>query len=1061
MNHAATAEATAGDAEIAELIATLLRTGDRLQSLTHGEVDAVAGPEGRAYLLHDAQTFLREREVAKNVAILNSLPANIALLDSDGVIVSVNEAWRSFAHANVMHAPGAGLGLNYLDVCDGAVGTDSAQSKIAAQAIRSVLSGAESTASLEYPCHSPSEERWFLMSITPVGETVPRGAVVMHLDISQRRRAEAELAALSLKTQRREQVLGATLASMSDLAYVFDRDCRFVFGNQPLLDMLGITLEQLVGKDYLELGFGEPLSQRRSEQIQHVYLTGNTVTDESQLTASDGATGFFEHIIGPVRGADGSVELVVGTSRNVTERELAARLLSLERSRLVEAQRLAKIGSWETNLATMEVIWSEETHRIFETAPTDGPTTHARFLESVHPQDRDRIDREFHDSLGRHEAQVSEHRLLLAGNRIKYIQVRWQVVFDAQGAAVRVVGTSQDISERKLADVRIQRLNRGYMVLSQINALIVRVKSREELFREACRIAVQAGQFPVAWIGEVDQAGERVVPVASVGADSAFLEQASERLSVAVDAAQGPGATALAVREKRPVVINDVAADPGVHSGRFLAERGVLSLVIVPLIVAGDVVAVLGLHAGDVDYFDEAELGLLRELSADIAFAIDYIGKSEKLNYVAYYDALTGLANRTLFFERARQCLHSAANSGQSGALVLVDLERFKGFNDSLGQAAGDELLRQVGAWLAAHLPDPSMLGRVGADVFALMLVDSPQPGDAARQLEKLVHSFHEQPFALQGGVFRIAGKFGVAMFPEDADDPASLFQKAESALKNAKSGGHRQLFYTQKMTESVARRLSLENQLRNALDNEEFVLHYQPKVGLRDGVVCGAEALIRWNDPLTGLVPPFRFIPILEETGLIHAVGRWAVRQALSDYLRWHHAGLPAPRIAVNVSALQLRDPAFVDDIRRLLEVHEFAALGLELEITESMIMADLNQSTASLQALRDMSVRVAIDDFGTGFSSLGYLSKLPVDSLKIDRSFVTDMTESPEGLSLVSTIISLAHSLNLKVVAEGVETEEQCGLLRLLRCDEMQGYLFSKPVPAEEFEARFLLTA
>ena len=316
-----------------------------------------------------------------------------------------------------------------------------------------------------------------------------------------------------------------------------------------------------------------------------------------------------------------------------------------------------------------------------------------------------------------------------------------------------------------------------------------------------------------------------------------------------------------------------------------------------------------------------------------------------------------------------------------------------------------------------------------------------------------------EHPFHLGGHTaFRIAAKTGIALFPDDGADAETVFRNAEAALKTAKKSGDRYLFHTKKMTEAVAAKLTLENQLRQAIDNEEFVLHYQPKMNLTSGRVAGAEALIRWNDPRTGLVPPGKFIPVLEETGLISEVGRWALRKAIEDYLRWRAAGLKAVRIAVNVSPLQLRNPGFVAEIEGKIGIGALAAEGLELEITESMIMEDLKHSVSSLRAIREMGVHVTIDDFGTGFSSLGYLSKLPVDTLKIDRSFVVEMTADPEGLALVSTIVNLAHALKLKTVAEGVETEEQTSLLRLLSCDEVQGFLFSKPVPADIFEARFL---
>jgi diguanylate cyclase (GGDEF)-like protein len=390
--------------------------------------------------------------------------------------------------------------------------------------------------------------------------------------------------------------------------------------------------------------------------------------------------------------------------------------------------------------------------------------------------------------------------------------------------------------------------------------------------------------------------------------------------------------------------------------------------------------------------------------------------------------------------------------------VFILDLERFKNINDSLGRPAGDALLKQVSAFLSRDGGDPSLLAHLGADHFAVVVPELKQEGNIASLLERKMRAFLDHTFRLNDTELRIAIKVGGALFPDDGTDADTLLRNAEAALKKAKASGERYLFYTQRMTATVAGNLTLENQLRQALDKGEFVLHYQPKVNLRSGKLTSAEALIRWKDPRTGLVPPGRFIPILEETGLIYEVGRWALRKAVEDYLRWRVMGLTAVPVAVNVSPLQLRDRGFIAEIKEVVGINAKAAAGLELEITESLIMEDIKHNIASLQAIRDMGVSIAIDDFGTGFSSLSYLSKLPVNTLKIDRSFVTDMTGGPEGLALVSTIINLAHSLKLKVVAEGVETEEQSRLLRLLNCDEMQGYLFSKPVPIEDFETKFL---
>ncbi len=653
-------------------------------------------------------------------------------------------------------------------------------------------------------------------------------------------------------------------------------------------------------------------------------------------------------------------------------------------------------------------------------------------------------------------AVTYERTFTLQDGKPQCLEVRVVPQIGDQGKILGLFAVAQDITERKEAEDRIVHLNRVYAVLSGINTLIVRVHHRDELFREACRVAVEAGGFRMSMIALVDRGATKIVPLASAGKDEEFLTFVKGVLSSNEGAPNSM--VARAIREKKPIVCNDSQNDTKVLFGSKYAHAGVRSMAVLPLIISDEAIGVLILYAGESEFLAEEEMKLLSELADDIAFATDHLEKEERLYYLAYYDVLTGLANRTLFLERVTQHLRSAASGVHKLAVFLIDLERFKNINDSLGRPVGDALLRQVAEWLTHVAGDASLVARPGADQFAVVLPEVRPGGDLVRMLEKMIEVFLEHPFRLNDAVFRIAAKIGVALFPDDGADAETLLRNAEAALKKAKASGERYLFHTQKMTATVASKLTLENQLRQALDNEEFVLHYQPKVSLASGKMSSAEALIRWNDPRTGLVPPAQFIPILEETGLIYGVGRWAMRQAIKDYLRWRAAGLPVVRIAVNVSPLQLRDRGFIDEVRQAISVDAQAAAGLELEITESLIMENVQHSIATLQALRDMRLSIAIDDFGTGFSSLAYLAKLPVDTLKIDRSFVIDMTAGPQGLALVSTIISLAHSLKLKVVAEGVETEEQQRLLRLLNCDEMQGYLFSKPVPAGIFESKFL---
>jgi diguanylate cyclase (GGDEF)-like protein len=616
----------------------------------------------------------------------------------------------------------------------------------------------------------------------------------------------------------------------------------------------------------------------------------------------------------------------------------------------------------------------------------------------------------------------------------------------------------RDRSRRQDAEDQLRRLDRQYAMISGITALGIRVRDREDLFSNACRIAVELGEFEMAWIAVVDPGETKIVPMAWAGLDEQAMAAIKDLFSTHEGTLQGKTLAARAIREKSAVVSNDVENDEGLIFGKMHVASGVRSIAVLPLIVADKAIGVFVLYTSKLEYFDAAGLARLTDLAGNVAFAIDHIEKQERLDHFAYYDALTGLANRSLFLDRVTQHMLHAAGAGGRLAVFLIDLERFKKFNDSLGRPAGDVLLKQVAEWLARDAGNESVLARVDADHFAIVLPEVTSEADVVRLLEKTIAAFLTHPFQVNDAEYRIAVKVGVALFPDDGSDADTVFKHAEAALKKAKVSGDRYLFYAQKMTDTVVGSFGIENRLRKALENEEFVLHYQPKINLATGKLTGAEALIRWNDPKTGLVPPARFIPILEETRLIHEVGRWALGKAIEDYQRWRKEGLPAVRIAVNVSPLQLRSRSFVAEIEEAISIASDAASGLELEITESLIMEDVNHNIGSLRAIRALGVKVAIDDFGTGFSSLSYLSKLPVDTLKIDRSFIVDMVSGEGGLTLVSVIINLAHALKLNVVAEGVETQEQMRQLRLLRCDEMQGYLYGKPVPVEIFEKRYL---
>jgi diguanylate cyclase (GGDEF)-like protein len=558
----------------------------------------------------------------------------------------------------------------------------------------------------------------------------------------------------------------------------------------------------------------------------------------------------------------------------------------------------------------------------------------------------------------------------------------------------------------------------------------------------------------MAWIGLIDPEHSLVKPVATAGDVRDFFDNAP--MAILQTKPGGHGLAGRAVRTGRPVVSNDVTNDPQRLMRRELAERGINSLAIIPLVVRDEPIGAFALYAADTGFFDHHEMALLEDLVRDFSLALDHIEKAKRLDYLAYYDPLTGLPNRTLFHERLHMQLEQAAAKNERVALVIMDVERFKTINDAFGRQAGDALLTQVAKRLQQFAMATSWFARVGPDHFAVITTEVATEDAFATRIERRLAENFGQPFAIGERDVRISARVGVAIFPEDGTDSDTLLRNAEAALNKAKMTGERYLFFHRDMTARVAEKVALENKLRQALERDEFVLYYQPKVAIATRCVVGLEALIRWKSPEAGLVSPSEFIPLLEETGLILQVGAWALKRASLDHRAWFEQGLNPPAVSVNVSAIQLRQRDFVRNVRQAINVAVDPA-AIELEITESNVMADIQSSIRKLGDVRKIGLDIAIDDFGTGYSSLSYLARLPVQTLKIDRSFIHAMQSDPTARTLVETIIKLAHTLRLKVVAEGVETKAELAVLAALGCDEMQGYLFSKPVPPEKVPAFF----
>jgi diguanylate cyclase (GGDEF)-like protein/PAS domain S-box-containing protein len=690
--------------------------------------------------------------------------------------------------------------------------------------------------------------------------------------------------------------------------------------------------------------------------------------------------------------------------------------------------------------------------RMWGTRPDFALLTAANRLEAVHPEDRERVAAKLTEIVRSYPAHGQlEFRIVHPDASIRWALTRIFPILDDAGV-VRAVGVTTDITDRKLAEIRIIRLNRTYSVLSGINSLIVRASSRDGLLRDACRLAVDHGGFRVAWCGLLDEATGTIRANSFAGDANDFASSVSLKLDEETAKAS---VVVQALRTQTPQVCNDLSVEDAksLYRREFVA-RGYRSMVALPLIVAGQVIGCFVLLTDAVAYFDEEEMRLLRELSQDISFALDHIGKAERLRYLDSFDPLTGLANRSAFAERIAQYLGMAAHTQARFAVAISDPERFEVLNNALGRAGGDELLKQAASRFAAAAGGTDVVARIGSDKFAAILPETSEGFNVQRLLEDFWRKWLAAPFVIDGQSVELTAKAGVAIFPTDGETATALLANAEAALREAKESGKPFGFYTANLSERFTERLALEKSLRKALENEEFVLYYQPKVDLVQRRIKGVEALIRWRRPDHGLVPPTAFIPLLEETGLIVEVGAWVLRQASFDRTRWLEQGLPAPRVAVNVSAVQLRRDDFVRSVSRVVKMAGSDA-GLDIEVTETLLLTDVAENLIKLEQIRALGVGIALDDFGTGYSSLGYLAKLPVATIKIDRSFVASMLDDTSAMTLVSTIISLARSLKLETVAEGVESEEQAKILRLIGCDQMQGYLISKPIPFAEMTA------
>lgn len=821
-----------------------------------------------------------------------------------------------------------------------------------------------------------------------------------------------------------------------------------------------------------EAGFRKALTDFRP----HIILSDFTVPSFDGMAALDIALEcapdvpfiFLSGTIGEERAIEalrrGAVDYVLKTNpqrlapavrralREVAERRrrrFAELRIRESEQRLRDIIDTAQDWIWELGAAGRYVFSSESVRGMLGLAPDDLSGTH--FTDYIHEED----SAAFADTLARlntHQRTVSG---VVARWRHKDGEYRWLegnllALIGPDGAVTGFRGTHRDITERKQQQERIARLTRVLQMQSGINAAVVRIRDREALLRETCRLAMQVGGYDLTVVYVVTPDGKHAVPWYSAGPE---VETPVE-FPISDGAEPDTSLVSRALRTGEISVANDLTqSEPAVTNRHALLQAGYRSMVALPFIVDGARVAALTLCSRETNLVGNEELRLLQEITANVSFALQVRQKEDAFQLLAYFDPLTGLAKRAMFCERVDEMIRHGVGPTVQPVVVAFDVERLSHVNDSFGRHVGDLLLQKVAERVKHQMDGDERLAYLGGGTFAMaMLLPETNEENATALLESTVF---REAFEIEGQRLRVSFKSGIARYAGSGEDGNTLVQRAEAALKQAKTSGEQYLHYQMQLHSELAQRLALEHRLRVALDEEQFVLYYQPQVNVATGRIDCVEALLRWNDPQEGLVPPARFLPILESSGMIVAVGDWVLRKAAEDCRRWQRLGLGPVRVAVNVSALQVRRRTFVETVLEAATGWTQDGYGLDIEITETGLLQDLEGTSRKLRELRNVGLRIAIDDFGTGYSSLGLLSKLPVDLLKIDRAFISGLPSDRASVTLVSSIIGLASAFNLISIAEGVETPEQLELLKTLNCDQSQGYLHSRPVPVQQLEA------
>ena len=818
-------------------------------------------------------------------------------------------------------------------------------------------------------------------------------SAIVH-DLSECRKAETSL-------RLREELWRAGVQNSNDAIITTDDGDKIIFWNKRAQEIFGYLEEEVKDRSITRLITERQVGCYRQEIEQLLALEEVGPPGKNfEITGrrKDGGEFPLEMSLS-IWKAQGQ-RFVTATIRDITHRKRAEAALQKIQASLAKAQRLAHLGSWDWDISKNKISLSDEIFRIFGLTPEEFGGSYEEFMGFIHPEDRDTVKLSVSRVLSKDLPFSLDYRVVRPDGKVRVVQSHGEIYFDEAGRPLRMMGTVQDITEKKEADEERRKLS---MAVEQTSDWVMIIDKQSKI--EYVNPAVEA----ITGYTKEELIGGNPGIFKSGTLDSSFCKELWQTVS------SGNFYRNIFTHRKKN------------H------ELFQLDLTVTPL---------------------RDDQGNITHYLATAKDITQQRHMEERLNYLAYYDALTGIPNRNLAKDRLKQALSRAEAVKKLIAVLFLDLDRFKFLNDTFGAEVGDDILKEIARRLGSILREGETVARVGSDEFMLVLAHLDQPDDVVLEIEKIKETI-TQPMKANGDEIIVTTSIGISIFPQDGKDDVSLLKNATTACVRAKSlGGNNYQFYNPGMNIMAEEFVSLGKKLFQANKKEEFILYYQPYFHIDTEKLVGLEALIRWRRPEYGLLPPDTFIPVLEETGIIREVGEWTMRETWRQVKAWLDKGYPMVPVSVNFSPVQFRCCELPAMVERIMQETGMDPNYIILEITETALMQDVEFTRSILKQFKDLGFGIAIDDFGTGYSSLNYLKKFPIDYLKIDISFIKDITTDPDAAAIVTAIISMAHNLGLKTIAEGVETKEQRQILRLLRCDIIQGFYYSQPLPAADIE-------